>query len=230
MKTFQCQNCKYEELNYNKLPDNYKCPRCGVDKESFIEEEKMKKPIFLLFLYSLTLVFLILSGCFTISTIFNQNSIPQDKVKVGKLSMELVDQKDTKIRLYDTAPMSDEKAKTLDPFSFKIINNGTYALEYTLKLVDVPDNELGGIKEIIGKTRITNDKVKFSLTDTKANKVVKQGLISDLKNNIIIEEKLGAADIRQFDLRLWIDKNAGNEVQNKFYVGRLVLEIKEIID
>lgn len=135
MKVFECQNCK-EKINLRKLPDEYNCPNCGIDKEYIVEEEKLKKPLFLLFLYSLTLLMLIISGAFTISTIYNQSKIPHHNVHVGKLSLELVEHNDTNIRLYNTAPMSDEKAMTLDPFLFNIKNNGTYALNYTLKLVD----------------------------------------------------------------------------------------------
>ena len=228
MKTFKCLNCNYK-VDTDKLPDDYKCPECGSDKKYFIEEEKLAKPS-LLFLYSITLVILIISGSFTISTIFNQNKIPNNKIQVGQLSMELVEEKDTSIRLYNAAPMSDEKAKDLNPFIFKINNNGTYPLIYTLKLEDVPDSELTNVEEIKGKSRMTNDKVKFSITDLDNNKIVKQGLISNLENNIIIEEKISASTVTSFGLRVWVDKNAGNEVQNKFYAGRIVLEIKEVIE
>lgn len=229
MKVFECQNCKYK-VKINKIPDDYKCPECGIDKEYFVEEEKRRKPLFLLFLYSITLLMLIISGSFTISTIYNQSKIPHHNVQVGKISLELVEQGDTTIRLYNAYPMSDEKAITLDPFLFNINNNGTYALNYTLKLVDVPDNELYGINEIIGKRRINNTKVKFSLTNTKTNTIVKQGFISDLKNETILRGKINAQKNNSYALRLWIDKNVGNEDQNKFYVGRIVLNVYEIYD
>ena len=173
MKVFECQNCK-NKIKLKRLLDDYKCPNCGIDKEYIVEEEKRGKPLFLIFLYSLTLLMLIISGSFTISTIYNQSKVPHHNAQVGKLSLELVEQNDTTIRLYNAYPMSDEKAMTLDPFLFNLNNNGTYALNYTLKLVDVPNNELYGIKEIIGKTRISNTKVKFSLINTKTNIVVKQ--------------------------------------------------------
>lgn len=229
MKTFQCQNCKFE-VEFRKLPEEYKCPECGVDKEFFVEKEKTKKTLLLLFLYSLTLLMLIISGAFTISTIYNQSKGPHHNVEVGKLSMELIQQTDTTIRLYNFSPMSDEKAMTLNPYLFKLNNNGTYALNYTIKLVDVPDRELTGVQEIIGKTRISNTKVKFSLTNTDTNKVVKQGFVSDLKNNTIISGKIKASKVEPYALRLWIDKNVGNEDQNKFYAGRIVLNVNEILE
>ena len=49
-----------------------------------------------------------ISGSFTISTIYNQSKVPHHNVQVGKLSLELVEQNDTIIRLYNAYPMSDE--------------------------------------------------------------------------------------------------------------------------
>ena len=41
MKIFECQNCKFE-VEFRKLPDDYKCPKCGFDREYFVEKEKTK--------------------------------------------------------------------------------------------------------------------------------------------------------------------------------------------
>jgi len=229
MKVFECVKCE-NEVKLRKLPEEYKCPKCGADKEYLIEKEKLKKPIFILLLYSLTLIMLIISASFTISTIYNQSKIPYYNAEVGEVSLELVQEKDTTIRLYNTYPMSDEKAMNLKPFLFNLNNTGTYSLNYTLRLENVPDSELDGIDEIIGKTRISNSKVKFSLINTDTNEVVKQGFVSELKNEILSEGKLSARANIPYALRLWIDKDVGNEDQNKFYVGRIVLKVYEDID
>jgi len=133
------------------------------------------------------------------------------------------------IRLYNTYPMSDEKAKNLKPFLFNLNNNGTYSLNYTLLLEDVPDNELNNITEIKGKTRILNSKVKFSLINTDTNSVINEGFVSDLEDGVLSSGKLQADNDIPCALRLWIDKNVGNEDQNKFYVGRIVLKVQEDI-
>lgn len=226
MKTFKCQKCKYE-VKFKKNLDDYICSECGSDKTFFVEKEKKRMPILLLLLYSLTIITLIISGSFTISTIYNHSKIPNHDVNVGRLSLELIEREDTTIKLYNAAPMSDEKAMELEPFLFKLHNDGTYALKYTIKLVDVPNKDLKGIKEIVGKTRISNTKVKYSLINTKTNKVLKQGFVSDLKNETIISGKIQAAKTNSYSLRLWIDKNVGNEDQNKFYVGRIVVKVYE---
>lgn len=190
------------------------------------EEEKKKKPLLLLFLYCLTIIFLLISTSFTISTIINQSTLPNYKVNVGKLSMELIERNDTTIRLIGARPMSDEKAKDLKPFLFKVYNNGTHPLKYRLKLVDVPDNELVGYQEIIGKDRIDNSKIKYALIRLDTGVTVNTGLVSELENELLIQKNLPAEKVHNYALRLWIDENAGNEIQNKFYAGNIVLEIE----
>ncbi len=229
MKKFKCVNCNFK-VSFDELPENYRCPKCDAPKEAFVEEEKTKKPFILLFLYSLTIIVLIISGSFTISSIFNINKVDPDKIKVGTLSMKLVGQNDTLIRLIDSYPMSDEKAATLDPFHFKIENTGTYKVEYRLKLINVPLKELVNVKEIKGKDRINNTFVKYSLTDLEKGKIIKTGLVSDLENEILLQEKLDASSLRDFTFRVWIDESASNEAQNKFYAGRLVLEMNQLDD
>jgi len=194
------------------------------------EEKKRKKPILLLFLYCLTLIFLSISGFFTVSTIVNHSTLPNHKVKVGKLSMELIERNDTTIRLINSNPMSDEKARELKPFLFKIHNDGTHPLKYRLRLVDVPYKELIGYKEIIGKNRINNSQIKFSLISLETGVTVNTGFVSELENEILIQKNLPAAKVDNYALRLWINENAGNEVQNKFYAGRIILEVEDIIE
>ena len=58
MKIFGCLKCEFE-VKLKKLPEEYKCPKCGADREFIVEKEKTKKPLLLLFLYSLTLLMLI---------------------------------------------------------------------------------------------------------------------------------------------------------------------------
>jgi len=199
-------------------------------KHTIEDEEKNKKPILLLFLYSFSLIFLIISGSFTVATIINQSTLPNYKVNVGKLSMEMLEKSDTTIRLVGARPMSDEQAKKLKPLLFKIHNNGTHPLKYRLRLVDVPYNELKGYKEIIGKTRIENSKIRYSLYNLDAGVTVSTGIVSNLEHEILIQKNLPAAKVDNYALRLWIDEKAGNEIVNKFYAGKIKLEIEDIIE
>lgn len=225
MKRFKCVNCKFK-IKTDELHEDYKCPKCGAPKAAFIEEER--RSLILIILYLLTIITLLIAGSFTISSIIDFNKIDEHKVQIGKVSMKLIGQNDTNIRLVNSYPMSDEKAATLSPFRFQIENNGTYKIEYRIKLVNVPNNQLVGVEEIVGKDRIDNKYVRYSLIDADTDKVLKTGLVSELKDEIIIESKLEASKLQDFEFRVWVDKDASNDAQNKFYAGRLVLEVNQL--
>jgi len=190
------------------------------------EKEKRKHPILLIFLYILTLLMFILSGSFTLSTILNAKQSNIDEIQVGQVKMEFIDNKDTNIKLIDTYPMKEEKAKSLTPFKFKIINEGTLPVIYRLKLQDVKDEEI--LKDI-NLEKLNHEKINYSLIDSDTKEIISKGLISNLNDDILITEKLLPIYYRNFEFRIWVNENAGNEAQNKYYVGEIILEIDEIL-
>ncbi|MBQ7140459.1 MAG: hypothetical protein IJO32_03055 [Bacilli bacterium] len=193
------------------------------------EEEKRKKGILLIILYIISILLFIISSAFTFSVFINSEDRDKiyNEVRVGEVAMEFLDRKETNIRLFNTYPMSDKEALKLDPFEFRVTNTGTLPLIYRLKLEEVPDNEL---KEIYGLERLPHNKVKYALIDKKTHKILKKGKINEISEGILLTEKLLPRYSKEFQFRLWIDEKAGNEVQNKYYVGKIVLEVNDILD
>lgn len=185
-----------------------------------------KETVILLFLYILSILIFILSGSFTISTILNVKENNNDNIKVGQVKMDLIDNDETNIKLINTYPMKESEANLLEPFEFKISNEGTLPVIYRLKLQDVKDEEI--LKKVTGD-KLEYNKINYSLVDAETNETIKTGLISDLENGILITEKILPRYSKIFNFRLWINENAGNESQNKYYIGEIVLEIDEIL-
>ena len=202
-----------------------------MDKEDVVkneeEQENKKKPILLLLLYIFSLIMFILSGTFTLSTILKTRDINIRNIKMGQVKMELVNNDETNIKLIDTYPMKENEAATLKPFEFKVTNEGTLSVIYRLRLQDVKDKE---VLEKLNGTKLDKAKVNYSLIDSETKKVVSTGLISNLKDGILLTEKILPRYSKSFEFRLWINENAGNEAQNKYYVGEIVLEIDEILE
>ena len=191
------------------------------------EQENKKRPILLLLLYIFSLIMFILSGTFTLSTILKTRDINIRNVKMGQVKMELINNEETNIKLIDTYPMNESEAATLKPFEFKVTNEGTLPVIYRLVLQDVKDKE---VLDELGGTKLDKSKVNYSLIDSETEKVVSTGLISNLKNGILLTEKILPRYSKSFEFRLWINENAGDESQNKYYVGEIVLEIDEILE
>ena len=252
-KLYRCTNCGFKVKVRDELSEDYICPDCGAPRDKFVEVDRDRPPILLLILYLVAFGILIFSGIFTISAIFNQDKIPfyeietnpndnyddNDKPNSGEnnnqsstdsLTLELVGRNDANITLPETYPMSDEKAKDLPPYEFKIKNPGKSSMNYRLKLIDVPDNELTSYDIIKGKTRIDNSYIKFSLINGNTMNVVNTSIVSDLNDKIIASGTIKPGETLNFNFRVWMHKDADNRAQNKFYAGRIVLEAESITE
>lgn len=193
------------------------------------EEKKRKKGIILIILYILSLLLLIISSAFTFSVFVNDDDRENiyNDIRIGEASMEFLDRKETNIRLINAYPMSYKEAINLKPFEFRVTNTGTLPLIYRLKLQDVPDRDL---KETYGLERLGHNKVRYSLIDKKTKKVIKTGLINQMQNGVLLTEKLLPRYSKEFEFRLWIDDKAGSEVQSKYYVGKIILEVNNVLN
>ena len=193
------------------------------------EEKKRKKGILLIILYIISMLLFIISSAFTFTVFIDDDGRDKiyNEIRVGEVAMEFLDRKETNIRLINTYPMSDKEATNLDPFEFRITNTGTLPLIYRLKLEDVPDSEL---EEVYGTERLEHNKVKYALVDKNTKKILKEGKLNDIKEGILLTEKLLPRYSKEFEFRLWLDEKAGNESQSKYYVGKIVLEVNEVLD
>ena len=191
------------------------------------EEKKRKKVIILIIIYILSLLLLIISSAFTFSIFIDDDhdGIYND-FRVGEASMEFLDNKETNIKLIDAYPMSYHESLNLKPFQFRVTNTGTLPLIYRLRLEDVPDEQL---KDTYGLERLNHNKIRFSLIEKKTKQVVKTGLVNEIKKGILLTEKLLPRYSKEFEFRLWIDKDAGSEVQAKYYVGKIILEVNDVL-
>ena len=199
----------------------------NIDESQENEEKNKKKPILLLVLYSLSLLIFILSGTFTLSTILKDRQTNLNNIQVGEVRMDLINNDSTNIKLVDAYPMDDEEAKELKPFEFRVTNNGTLAVNYRLRLLDVDRKD---VNIDLPSKRLDNDKISYSLVDKSTNEIVKTGTIEDLDDQILITEKLQPRYSKEFELRLWVNKTAGKESQNRYYIGNISLEIDEILE
>lgn len=126
------------------------------------------------------------------------------------------------ISLLNTYPMSDERALTQTPYSFKIKNTCSIASSYLVTLNTLTTNEL------------TKDKMKFAIGSQKPsaginlethasnpeniNHDTSSFYMEDLEESIILETgQLKPEEEVTYNLYLWIDQESGNEVMGKSF-------------
>ena len=109
------------------------------------------------------------------------------------------------------------KDKKTSPYSFKITNSGTLDAYYKVKIIDDTDiiTEDGCSNNLLPKDKIKvsiNGGTPFLLNSKEAN------------SYIVNDGTLAASESRTFEIRIWIDETAGNEVLGKHYHGKIVVE------
>ena len=121
------------------------------------------------------------------------------------------------INLNGAYPTSDTDGQKTSPYSFKITNSGTLDAYYKVKIIDDTDiiTEDGCSNNLLSKDKIKvsiNGGTPFLLNSKEAN------------SYIVNDGTLAASESRTFEIRIWIDETAGNEVLGKHYHGKIVVE------
>ena len=142
--------------------------------------------------------------------------------KVGTFSLMLDDTSGTGIELLSTVPVSDEVGLKTSPYTFTLTNNGTVESGYTIYLDDV---------ELVGdETRMLDSFVRYHLT--KDDIVLNTALLSEIgtnPNRILESGTMQPNETHTYDLRLWIDSLATNEVMNTTFRGKIRVVAEQVV-
>ena len=134
--------------------------------------------------------------------------------KTGNLDVVFDSNSKTNINIENSLPTSDDIGSKTKPYEFSIKagknSNNDYKTNYSIRIV--PNS----------KTTISLDKIKIKINDDKPV------LLSSFKDNIISFGVLNQKDSKYFKIRLWIDINAGIEVENQLFSANIVVTSQAI--
>ena len=137
-------------------------------------------------------------------------------IKVGTLNIDFGDSSNT-INLSGQYPMSDEEGVTLTPYTFTITNTGSIAADYEVFIQD--DSDMIN-KEGCGNNQLSKDYIRYKLdTGSPTNLSSIAG-----SNYRIATGTLDAGSSASYTLYVWIREGVGNDVLNKHYHGKIVVE------
>ena len=194
-----------------------------------MKEDKKKKVIKVLGIVGLFLLVFGLSYALFRITLTGKK---KTKITTATFNLELLDKDgnsieknsnneyEYEINLDKAVPETDEDGMSRDGFVFKLKNSGNIAAKYTIYLDDVELAE--------GETRIGDQYVKYSLTKNDS-----EGAPTLL--NTLTERKLDTGIIsngatNEYELKVWIDNNAGIEASNKVFNTVLRVEGEQFIN
>ena len=144
-------------------------------------------------------------------------------VEVGCFNIEFIENTSS-IALSNSYPVSDEKGMSGEAYSFTITNKCTVDSAYQVTLNTLNANTMGDDKvkyviykdgeskpstgSLVNSAPINADKGNITVTDLKESYIIASG---ELKG---ASEENGTGESHTYNVYLWIDENAGNEVEN----------------
>lgn len=144
-----------------------------------------------------------------------------NSVIVGNLSLKLDDTVSDGIFLDHATPVTDTVGLTYTPYKFKITNDGNIPSDYVIYLDNssIPD----------GSSRMKDEYVKYSLV--KNNNIAPSKLLSTVKTEtgkVLDSGRLEVGETNEYDLRLWIDEAATEDVFGTVFTGTIRVEGEQI--
>ena len=166
------------------------------------------------FITSIFIIFMSVSFAFINLTL---QGTKRQVITAGVLSLEL-DEDENNLTIQNALPMYDEVGMIQDAFTFRLINNGDYAANYKLMLVE------------IGTGTLDKSDVKYGLVKDGVKTI---GLLDDLEEGVIDSGTIGASpETIEYELRLWIkDTVTDNEaISGKSLSYKVDVEVGQVVE
>ena len=169
---------------------------------------KKKKIIILIILILISILTLIGSSYALLTKTFTSKKL---SVEVGTLKVDFTE--GNAINLDNTKPMSDSDGLNTTPYTFTITNSGTIDSYYTISNEEDTNNTLD----------TTYLKYKLVSNDGYDSGIKKLKDIGTGTYRIVDERSLLKSKSVTYKLYLWISSDAGNNIQNKIYKSKIIV-------
>jgi len=189
-----------------------------VEKQKIRLTKFLKREIVVMVISVLAVTTVILGGSYAILTNI-QRAEKYNVIKAGTLQIAYDDTSNglgNIINLNGAYPESDEVGQSREPYRFKITNTGSLNAKYMIKLLDDTDMiaEDGCQDKLLDKS-----KIKYSINGGEPV------ILDSIKEEYIaINGSIGPLKSATYEIRMWIDESAGNEVLGRHYHGKIVVE------
>ena len=137
-------------------------------------------------------------------------------IKLGKFDIELVEEEGGPT-LTSEIPITDEEGKKGEAYRFYLQNNSKEDVSYILRLVDNEEKK----KECEGCNFIESKNIRYELIRKGTEKV---DSLDESRKIDMSTLKRGAENRVEYELRIWIKEEAGNEAMGGVFYGKIEVE------
>jgi hypothetical protein len=171
----------------------------------------------------LTVFILLLNVCLVIGIAYaymriNKEQATADKILTTCLDLEMAEITNA-IDLQYAYPLTDIAGETTEPYTFKITNKCYEALDYSVYLEVLDSDNRITSNNIAIKFDDDNKALLNSYTNVKTNDTNDEHI--GVESYVLKTGTLSAKDSVTYNLRLWLDKDAGNDTQNSSFQSKI---------
>ena len=179
-----------------------------------------KKKIIILSIVIIGLLLIVTGVTYSILS-FRVEGTEVNIVKAGILKIDI--DENEPITLLEAYPISTDKGMEGEPYTFTVSNTGDIDAIYRIYLDDVQLDA--------GIERLSDSSIRYSLTkDGKYLTDTVADLLSDREDRIIDNGAIYPGETFNYELKMWIDENVGNEEQGKAFKGKIRIEGEQLIN
>ena len=173
-----------------------------------------KRQLMLTLLSIFGVTMLSIGSTFAIFTV-SSKSAEYNVIKTGTLNINFAADASSTVGLNNALPMSDTNGLAQSGTTFTITNTGSLPANYSVSLKDDTDMVT---QDNCSAKQLAKTNIKYSLDGSTAS------LLSTAIDSELISGNLKAGESKTFTLKLWIKEDATNEVLNKHYHGKIVVD------
>lgn len=184
---------------------------------------KNKKKIFLIITAILIILVLILliGNSFGFFKYLKKGDIV-NIISIGGIDVDIIDENTSALSLESAYPISDEEGLELTPFEFKITNTSKEKLSYSITVeTDTEKLSTCKLEDESSCQELSTKYIKYAFK--KNDGTYSQPAVLFDSNNVITNDVFNSNDSNTYSLLIWIDKDAGNEIMNKYFFGKLII-------
>ena len=174
-----------------------------------------KRQLFVTLLSIIGVTVISLGSAYAVFTSISR-SAEYNVIKVGTLNIDFGADSSNTINLTGQYPMSDEEGVMLTPYTFTITNTGTLTADYEVFIQDDQDMIT---HDNCANNQLNKDYIRYKL-DT-GNPINLSSIAGS--NYRIATGTLEAGGSVTYTLYVWIREGVGNDVLNKHYHGKIVV-------
>ena len=141
---------------------------------------------------------------------------------INGIEVDIINQEVDTLNLENTYPISDSEGLALAPFEFTMTNTASRSLTYSIK-VETDTEKLAActIEDGSSCPELSTNHIKYAYKKNDGTYTEPRNLGAD--SNVIASGIIDGNDTVTSSIIIWIDSEAGNEIQGHYFFGRLII-------